>query len=339
MIGRQSVVARRDLAATAIAQLVRMQTQPQAETTRALEHAFGLLARESDSFAENVGSFGEPLLRDCGQHVVAHVTHVVILSVRELRRQRVRAEERLDDVDTELLAEPLRDAQHLQFAREIEPVARLHFERRHAFAHQRLCARQRLRQELVFVSRACGAHRRHDSAARAGDVFVCRAAQPCRELVAAVARVNQVRVAFDQAGRDPQTARFGHDRRGPRHRLQLCPRADPCDASVTDCERAIGHVADAAGFVHGREVRSDPHAVPRGHSSFLQPSVDSPRSRSEMRNVPFPVLYCRACPSSPATASTPPGCPAAGGAMSWSPSTRRATSWTCRRTTSSPLRG
>ena len=123
MIGRQCAVARRDLAAAAVAQLIRVQPQREAEAARALEHSFGLLAGEGDAFAEHVGGFGKLLRRDRGQHVVADVTDVVVLPIRELRRQCVRTEKGLDHVDAELLAEPLCDAQHLELAREIEPIA------------------------------------------------------------------------------------------------------------------------------------------------------------------------------------------------------------------------
>src|SRR5262245_38715414 len=103
-----------------------MQTQLQPELARALEPAFGLLARERDAFAEYIRGVGELLRCDCRQHVVAYMTHVVVLSIGKLRRQRVRAEKSLDHIYAEPFAQSLRNAQHLQLAREVEPVAGLH---------------------------------------------------------------------------------------------------------------------------------------------------------------------------------------------------------------------
>src|SRR5437016_713652 len=72
--------------------------------------------------------------------------------------------------------------------------------------------RQRLRDELVLARAPRRLHRRDDAAAGARDVLVRRLSEPQLELVRAVPGVDEMRVAIDEARRDP--AAIERDTRG-----------------------------------------------------------------------------------------------------------------------------
>ena len=82
---------------------------------------------------------------------------------------------------------------------EVEAVARLDLDRRHAFLQQRRAAAARLcSQQLVVARGARRAHRAQDAAALARDVGVARAGRAARELRGALAGEHEVRVAVDR---------------------------------------------------------------------------------------------------------------------------------------------
>ena len=93
---------RRARAPSGVGQLVGVQLDRQPVRTRRREHAPRLRRREADRLAEGVDRVGEPGARDRGNHVAAHVVDVVVGATRELRRQRVRGEQRRAHVDAEL---------------------------------------------------------------------------------------------------------------------------------------------------------------------------------------------------------------------------------------------
>jgi hypothetical protein len=120
----------------------------------------------------------------------------------------VRAQERRAHPDAERVADAARDPQHFAFVVEIQTVAGFDFQRGRAIAQQRLRARQRLREQRVFAGLAHRAHGREDAAAGARDLLVSCAFQPPFEFVRAVAGEHDMRMAIDQAGRDPAAIDF-----------------------------------------------------------------------------------------------------------------------------------
>ena len=80
-----------------------------------------------------------------------------------------------------------------------EAVARLDLERGHTFSHQRERALAGELEQRRVARRAGRRDGRADAAAGAGDVLVARALEPLLELAGALAGVDQMRVAVDQA--------------------------------------------------------------------------------------------------------------------------------------------
>ena len=136
----------------------------------------------------------------------------VLVAVR-LRRQRMRAEEGGAHRHRPLVAEPARGAQRLRLVVEVEAVAGLDLDRGDAFGDQRVEARQRLRDELVLARRARRLDRGDDAAAGPRDLLIGRAGEPHLELVGAVAGIDEMGVAVDQAGRDPAAVAVDASRR------------------------------------------------------------------------------------------------------------------------------
>ena len=157
------------------------------------------------------------------------------------------------------------DAQHLALGVEIEPVAGLDLERRDALGQQRAHARLAGAEQLVFGGGARRAHGRQDAAAALRDLGVGGAVQPRLELVAAVAGVDDVRVAVDQSRSDPRAAAVDGPIRAQFGR-QLGARAQPGDPPVAHRQRRIADLAVPANrrrsrFGHRREMHVGPHAI------------------------------------------------------------------------------
>ena len=150
---------------------------------------------------------------------------VVALAIAEFGRQRVRAEKRRAHADAELAADPPGHAQHLQFAVEIEAVARLDLDRGHAIGEQRCGPRQRRGEQGIVVERARRVDGRGDAAAGAGDLFVAGAVQAHVEFVGAVAAEDEMGMAVDQARRDPGTG----------HRFDLAAECFGCSRAGHPC--------------------------------------------------------------------------------------------------------
>ena len=193
-----------------VAELVGVQLDRQAVALRRFEHALDLLRRETDAFAKAVNRVGQPFGGECRQHLVGDAGDVGIGIAVRLRRQRMRAKEGAADADRAQLAEAARGAQRLAFGSQRKPVTGLDLDRRQPFGDQRIESRQRLAHEARLVGFAQLAHRGIDAAAGARDLLVAGAAQPQLELMRAVAGVDQMRVAIDQAGRDPAALTVDH---------------------------------------------------------------------------------------------------------------------------------
>src|SRR5262249_9647445 len=136
-------------------------------------------------------------------HRLADEVDVLALSSGKLPGQRVRSEEAGSDVDRQLAAELARDAQHLAFGLELEPVARLHFNGGDAFGKEAREARACAGEERRLARLARRGHRGDDAAALPGDVAVGDALQPLLELAPALAGEDQMGVAVDESGRHP----------------------------------------------------------------------------------------------------------------------------------------
>src|SRR5207245_10972625 len=103
-----------------------------------------------------------------------------------------------------------------------------------------------------------------DAAALARNVFVTRAGQTTLELAGAVARVDEMRMAVDQARREPPSPAVELLVRAKRRR-QVLARAHPRDAAVAHGKPAIADCSAGRPAGHRRESRIDDQQVAIGH--------------------------------------------------------------------------
>ena len=119
-----------------------MQFDRQAQRARLAEDLACLRRREGNRFAECIDRVGKPAAGDFRQEDVADVGDIIVLATGELRRQRMRAKEARAYADAELRAERAGNAQHLQFAVQIQSIARLDLDGGDAIRQQGARARQ-----------------------------------------------------------------------------------------------------------------------------------------------------------------------------------------------------
>jgi hypothetical protein len=148
------------------------------------------------------------------------------------------------DRDRARRAQRARGAQHADFARPIEAIARLDLDRRGPFRDQRVEAGQGAGDKIALARRARGAHGRDDAAAAPRDFFIGRAFEAHLELGGAVAAVDQVGVAIDQARRDPAARAIDDLPRIKRRGIGRRPGID--DPAILGRDHAVVHGADVA---------------------------------------------------------------------------------------------
>ena len=178
--------------------------------------------------------------------------------------KRVKREQGRNDAHRLALAELAGELQQPQLALRIEAVAGLDLDRRAAAAHQRVQAAAALVEQLLVGRRGGALDRRGDAAAGLGNLLIARAGAAHRMLVGARAAEHEVRVAVDQARRDPGAAE--RDRlpwRESRRARCACRRGRSCRPR---CRSR-----------HFRSARADCPAAPRS-VAMLQ----STSSRSHM---------------------------------------------------------
>ena len=203
MVGRKRAEARRQRRAVQIGELIGVKLHRQPERARRLEDARDFLGRERDAFAEAVDGVDQPFAGEGRQDRRHDRLDIAGLVAREFGRQGVGAEKGSSDRCWPFAADASGGEQRFALVRQIEAVAGFDLDRRDAFADQRVETRQALADEFVLARRAQGFDRGNDAAAGARDLFIARAAQPHLEFAGAVSRVDEVRVAIDQARRDP----------------------------------------------------------------------------------------------------------------------------------------
>ena len=154
-----------------IRKLIRMEFYAQSVSLCGLEHTRDLLRRKRDAFAEGIDGVGQTFARDRRDHLVADACDVSILVAFRLRRQRMGAQERRDDVDRAPLAERARRPQLLLLLFERETVSRFDLDGRRTFRDQRIEARKRLLDQRDFAGLARGFDGRGNAAAGLRDLL------------------------------------------------------------------------------------------------------------------------------------------------------------------------
>ena len=188
-------------------------------------------------FSQNASTASTSPSRDQrGQDVAADFIDVVVGAAGVLGWQRMRGQQRGGDVHAAYMR--MREfASHrelLAFMLQRQPVAGFDLDGGDAFIHQGVQPGQGLGEQLLVAGQARFLHRGHDAAALFGDGLVTDAIQALLELVRAVAGVDQVRVAVDEARRDEPAMQStasgasssrGASRSGPAYRMRPSPQA------------------------------------------------------------------------------------------------------------------
>ena len=105
MVGRQRVVSCCQRCATAVAKLVCVQFDGEAEFGGAVEHARDLWRTERDRLAVSVDGVGQSARCHLGQQFVADLCDVSIRVIVELRRYSMGGKQRCADINRRCIAE------------------------------------------------------------------------------------------------------------------------------------------------------------------------------------------------------------------------------------------
>ena len=209
------------------------------------------------------------------------------------RRQGMEGEQCRHDAYRLRGCERLRGFQHLYLVRRVEPVAGLDLDRGHPALHQGMKARPRCVGQGVEACLACRLHRREDAAAGAGDLLIAGAVQPLLEFSRAIASEDEMRVAIDQARRDPGAAQLLEAACAIAG--QLDPAADADDSPLVDTDGGVLDDSERArhGRVHRRDMAIAQQPVPH------RPEVGQlcPRDKRRFSSGRFLALSrCKAKP-------------------------------------------
>lgn len=259
MVAAQALVAAGQGGAAAVAQLLGMQLDRQAQGAGAAEQAVDLRGAEGDVLAEAVHRVHQALGLPAGQPV-AQGLDVVVGPTGELRRQGVGTQGGGAHRHRQPLAHGPRHPQAAGLVGLAQAVAGLDLHRGHAFAQQHPGTAQRGVQQGRIAGVAGGLHGRADAAAGAGNLLVAGTLQAQLEFACPVAAIDQVGVAVDQAGGDDAAAPvvLGVHRQAGRQRGG---RAHPGDALAFGDDGAVGDPAPGAVGAQGGQVGAAPEGA------------------------------------------------------------------------------
>lgn len=244
VIGRLRAEPRRQRRAVQVGELLGVQLHRQAVRPGGLKHARDLFRREADGLAEGIDRVGQARGGDGRQHVAADEIDIGVFVATSLGRHRMGAEEGRRHRERPDLAQPPRRLQRLHLSNALQAVARFYLKRGDAFGDQRIDARQGRRQQLVLARGPRRLHGRDDAAARPRQLLVGGAGQAQLELVRAVAAMDDVGVAIDQARRDPAAGAIDNVGRRIGGRVGL--RAGIDDVAAVRGDQALVDEAEAA---------------------------------------------------------------------------------------------
>ncbi len=215
--------------------------------------------RKGDAFAEAINRIGELCPGDGRQCLVADEIDIAGMIVTIFGGKGVGAEIARHHIDWMAFSQSARDTEHLELGLDIETIARFDLDRRHALGKQAFESSRCGFEQIFFACRACGAHGREDAAARLGDVGIGDAVEALLEFLGAVAAIDEMGVAVDQArGEEAPAAVDGLGRR------RFLPRPGPGDPAPFHQNRTIFDQAVRPIWCHGRQFQ-----VREKHQSHL----------------------------------------------------------------------
>ncbi|CDX24834.1 hypothetical protein MPLB_600009 [Mesorhizobium sp. ORS 3324] len=180
-----------------------MEFHRQTERFSLVEDARDLIRRKGYALAKAVDGVGKLFGGNRRQDRAGDEIDESVLVAFGFGRQRVRGETGGADRHLPLAVKPAGGTQRLLLIVGIETVAGLDLDDGDAFGQERIKARQRLSDELVLARGAQRFHGRDDASPCPRHLFIGGAGQPHLEFVGAVAGIDKMRVAVDQARRDP----------------------------------------------------------------------------------------------------------------------------------------
>jgi len=261
MIGRDRAEARAEFGTVLVRELIGMQFDGKASSRGRLEHGACLDGREADTLAKYIHRVRQSLRGDGRDHLGTDAPHVLVAASCELGRHRVSAEERRFQREGAQARELVRGTQLFALVFEREPISRFDLNGGHTLGEQGIEARERCSNQLGLLGRPGRSHRRENAAARARDCLVGGTGKALRMFLGAVAGVNEVGVAVDEAGRDETSFEIGLLVSAP-VTWQLGIRPDEHDASLSRRDRpALDQTEPRPTRRQGRDSRSTPEPI------------------------------------------------------------------------------
>ena len=264
VIGRQRLVFRGQSRAAAVGKLLGMELDPETVEGGRFKQALGFFQRKADGVAEAIDGARQFQARNGWNHLVHDLVDIVFTVRGELGGQGMEREQCRHDAHRFRLVERARDVEKADFARRIESITRLDFDRRAPARHQRMETAARRFQQLGHTRRAGCRDRGGDTAPGSGNLLVGRPRPPSGMFGRPRSAEHEVGMAIDQSRRDPRAPQ-GDDFRGldPRE-FRAAP--DAHDPAVLHADGGLRH--DAERIVrcadHGHGVTVDEQAVPHG---------------------------------------------------------------------------
>ena len=271
MIGRERAEFGGERRAAGIRELVGVQLHRQPVRTRGREHASCLRLREADRLAERIDGIRESHGR--GNDFATDEIDIIVSASVELRRHRVRGEQRGPHVDTDFGRDPSRRLKLPAFVRGVETIAGLDLDRGHAFFRQRRESRPAGGDKLVVRRGAGRFDRGLDAPAGPRDFGIRGAVEARFELVHAIAGVDEMGMTVDQPGRGPRPMRVERSMR--RHvSRQVALDAHPGDRLAHDPDGAVVNRAIRRLAAHRREMRAGDDEIEHGLTDARRAGLD-----------------------------------------------------------------
>ena len=198
VIGRQCAVLGGERGAVHVGELIGVQLDRQAVLAGGDESARHQRRGEGHLFAIRIEGVGKFTCRHGGNQFRAQPIHIAARVAGVLGRHGMRAEVRGRDRQRAPRAQRAPGLQHAQLGVQIQSVARLDLQSRHAFGQQRIDARQRAVDQLLQAGGARRLHRRENPAAGARNALVAFSGQATLDLRGAIARMHDVGMAINE---------------------------------------------------------------------------------------------------------------------------------------------
>ena len=220
-----------------------MQLDRQAQVACRFKQAGGLRGAKRDALAKRIYRVHQTFGVQEGQHA-QHLVHIGVALAGKFGGQGVGAQKGGAHGHCVLGAQGARHLQAFALVLKRQAVARFDLKGGHALGQQMAQAPRGTGLEFWRAGLARGAHGGRNATALAGDFFVAHALQALLKFRRAVAAIDQMRVAINQAwGDERATSVVLRAALGAQGLGQFSQRADPFQGSALHDQGAVGHQA------------------------------------------------------------------------------------------------